>query len=100
MPTPTAQTAAPDGRTAPPNGQMYLHIPFEQKTRAKELGARWDGVAGAWYVPHGLDIHLFHEWWPDTMRAKWKALAKDLKPALKKGKGRKAKRNRMNGGAA
>ena len=89
MPTPTAPTQQ--------RSQLYLTVPFEAKDRAKALGARWDSFAMAWFVPHGLDIHQFSEWWPADLAAEWKALQKDLTP---KGKRRKAKRNRKNGGAA
>lgn len=80
--------------------QLHLRVPIEAKDRAKALGARWDRLARAWYVPHGLDIHTFAEWWPADLAAQWKALQKDLKSASNKGKARRTKRNRKNGGAA
>ena len=48
--------------------QLYLAVPFDQKDRAKAVGARWDPAAKKWYVPHGVDIAGFAEWWPDELR--------------------------------
>lgn len=50
------------------NVQLYLNVGFEQRERAKALGARFDSAMKQWYVPHGRDINLFKEWWPAELR--------------------------------
>lgn len=47
---------------------LYLDVPFAVKDEAKRLGAKWDGALRKWYVPHGVDIHLFSNWWPKTLK--------------------------------
>jgi hypothetical protein len=43
---------------------MVLDVPFAQKDDAKRLGAKWDAAKRKWYVPHGIDVNLFKQWWP------------------------------------
>ena len=43
---------------------VYLIVPFPEKDAAKQLGARWDGAARAWYIPDGLDVDKFARWLP------------------------------------
>jgi hypothetical protein len=52
--------------------RIYLDVPFPDKSAAKTLGARWDGVARAWFIPAGVD--------PDPFLHRWPRLAGD--PAL------------------
>lgn len=47
---------------------LYLHVPFAEKDRAKNLGAKWDAKKKKWYVPHGLDLNSFTCWWPEDMK--------------------------------
>lgn len=42
--------------------KTYLYVPFEDKDRAKALGARWDNDVKSWYVPEGIDITKFKAW--------------------------------------
>ncbi len=42
----------------------YLHVPFEDKEKAKALGARWDMKNKAWYAPKNADLKLFAKWIP------------------------------------
>ena len=42
--------------------RRYLQVPFKDKEDAKQLGARWDRQAQAWYVPDGLDPARFSRW--------------------------------------
>jgi len=44
---------------------IALLVPFAQKERAKQLGARWGGKE--WIVPPGTDILPFFEWLPHGM---------------------------------
>jgi len=44
--------------------RTYLAVPFPEKDAAKQLGARWDGAARAWYIPDGLEADNFARWLP------------------------------------
>jgi len=44
--------------------RTYLSVPFPEKDAAKQLGARWDGAARAWYIPDGLEGDKFARWLP------------------------------------
>lgn len=45
---------------------QYLQVPFSEKNDAKQLGARWDAMARAWFVPEGVDVQHFARWLPST----------------------------------
>lgn len=52
----------------------YLQVPYEEKDKAKSLGAKWDTNRKKWYVPDGLDKKPFAKWLPNyetefTLRA-------------------------------
>jgi putative DNA primase/helicase len=40
----------------------YLKVPFNQKGKAKALGARWDGERKQWYVKNVEDLSPFTHW--------------------------------------
>ena len=40
---------------------IYFDIPFENKDRAKSLGARFDFEVKAWYAPNTTVAALLHE---------------------------------------
>lgn len=61
----SADLSRSDGRAA-----LYLDVPFGEKDKAKKLGAKWDAAARKWYVPHGLDVNLFKQWWSDDLKIK------------------------------
>ncbi|ELA09265.1 TraC protein [Moraxella macacae 0408225] len=42
--------------------KTYLYVPYEDKDRAKQLGAKWDKEVGSWYAPIGSDLTKFSEW--------------------------------------
>ena len=46
---------------------LYLNVPYGEKDIAKNKGAWWDNNKRKWYVPHGMDIHRFKRWWPNSM---------------------------------
>jgi len=54
--------------------QLLLNVPFTQKEKAQELGARWSSEQRAWYVPYGVDINRFHRWWPRELKAQMKSI--------------------------
>jgi antirestriction protein ArdC/phage/plasmid primase-like uncharacterized protein len=42
--------------------KQYLCVPYEDKNKAKELGALWDKPAKTWFIPDGLDKKPFFKW--------------------------------------
>ena len=46
------------------NDRFYLSVDFDEKDRAKALGARWDQEARRWFVPSQSNREDFKEWWP------------------------------------
>ena len=42
--------------------KTFLNVPYEDKDRAKELGALWSKPAKSWYIPEGLDSTPFARW--------------------------------------
>lgn len=44
--------------------RVDLYVPFEQKERAKQLGAKWDSSRKVWFVPKGINPSPFLEWRP------------------------------------
>jgi len=42
--------------------RIYLYVPFEEKERAKALGARWDAERKCWYVARAGDLRVFGQW--------------------------------------
>ena len=52
--------AAQPGRSGA--DRLHLQVPFADKDRVKQLGARWDKEQRAWYVPPGIDTAGFAPW--------------------------------------
>lgn len=48
----------------PIDQRLYLLVPFAEKDKVKQLGARWDPVQRQWYLPVGLDHQHFTRWLP------------------------------------
>lgn len=46
------------------NERVYLAVPYEEKEKAKALGARWDKEAGSWFAPPGRDLSQLEPWIP------------------------------------
>ncbi|MES2879198.1 MAG: DUF5710 domain-containing protein [Pseudomonadota bacterium] len=44
--------------------EAVLAVPFGEKDRAKQLGARWYAPQMVWFVPQGLNLERFREWDP------------------------------------
>lgn len=42
--------------------RLYLYVPFKDKDKVKELGARWDAIKKLWFVPPKTDLSLFEKW--------------------------------------
>lgn len=64
-PSTSARAPAPAAR-GNQRAFMYLNVPFADKESAKKLGAKWDAEKKKWYVPHGVDVNGFKEWWPPS----------------------------------
>jgi exodeoxyribonuclease VII large subunit len=43
-----------------------LNVSFQDKDRAKALGARWDPLQKKWYVPENIALERFAEWLPSN----------------------------------
>lgn len=41
---------------------IYLQVPYNEKDQAKDLGARWDPAAKAWFIPPGVPSEPFVRW--------------------------------------
>lgn len=76
------------------DAQLYIDVNYEQRHRAKDLGAKWDADMRQWYVPHGKDVHLFIEWWPAHLRFQIAKTADPQSNAVKAAQ-RKAKLQRQ-----
>ena len=48
------------------NYPQILEVPFEDKDKAKVLGAKWDASNKLWFVEASADIDLFYDWWPSN----------------------------------
>lgn len=46
--------------------KTYLTVPFKEKDKAKNLGARWDADGRKWFVPDGFDLAPFSQWLETT----------------------------------
>jgi len=44
--------------------RTYLAVPYAEKDDAKQLGAKWDRQAKAWYVPADVELDAFAAWLP------------------------------------
>ena len=43
-----------------------LKVPFNEKDKAKALGAKWNAELKLWYVPQGVDSTPFKKWFTTT----------------------------------
>ncbi len=40
----------------------FIKVPFQDKEKVKELGARWDKEMKSWYIPEDADKEKFKQW--------------------------------------
>lgn len=73
--------------------RVNLACPYEERSSAKALGARWDAAKRVWYVIDPPDLRPFARWLPADIRA---FLTKPPKPEAKP----RAKRRRPAQGRA
>lgn len=45
--------------------KVYLTVPYEEKDKAKGLGAKWDPRHRCWYVPEESELAPFERWLPN-----------------------------------
>lgn len=56
--------------------KLFLNVTFAEKDSVKRLGAKWDGTMRKWYIPHGMDVHLFCRWWPEALQLKMQSVGR------------------------
>jgi hypothetical protein len=44
-----------------------LEVPFQDKDRAKQLGAKWDRGRKTWFVEDLEDLSVFLRWMPEHL---------------------------------
>lgn len=62
-----ADKAPAPAPSLPPAGageRTWLAVPFPEKDKAREAGAKWDKEAKAWYAPAGADLGKLEKWLP------------------------------------
>ena len=42
--------------------KTYLYVPFDEKDRAKNAGAKWDRESKMWYAPKGTNLNKLSTW--------------------------------------
>ncbi|MCB0317110.1 MAG: hypothetical protein KDD56_00030 [Bdellovibrionales bacterium] len=47
------------------NRKFILDVPYAEKDDAKLLGAWWDPDLKKWYVPAGIELDQFKQWFPE-----------------------------------
>jgi|DEB19_MinimDraft_3_1074340.scaffolds.fasta_scaffold98011_2 hypothetical protein len=50
--------------------RINLKVPYDEKEKAKSLGARWDMEKRIWYVIDPQNLKPFKQWIPEL--EKWK----------------------------
>ena len=53
-----------DPKPEAPGERTWLAVPFPEKDKAREAGAKWDKEAKAWYAPPGADLDKLDRWVP------------------------------------
>jgi len=75
----------------PSSGEKtWLAVPFPEKDKAREAGARWDKEAKAWYAPPGADLQKLDKWVPKQEVALDAERKTNLDPQAEFGKAIKA----------
>lgn len=45
---------------------QFINVPFSDKDKAKQLGAKWNATRKSWYIPDGVPITAFERWLPKS----------------------------------
>ncbi len=56
-----------------------LNVPYDEKDKAKRLGARWDAARKVWYVENVEHIERFMRWMPKHLLKPCVTLEKKIK---------------------
>lgn len=48
--------------------RVNLKVPYEQKERAKQLGARWDAARKTWYIENVENLGPLLQWMPKHLQ--------------------------------
>ncbi|MDN8078862.1 DUF5710 domain-containing protein [Burkholderia multivorans] len=48
--------------------RVNLNVPFREKDRAYQLGARWDAARKTWYVENVENLEAFLRWIPERLK--------------------------------
>ncbi|MCK9622178.1 MAG: DUF5710 domain-containing protein [Methylobacter sp.] len=70
--------------------RIDLIVPYDDKEKAKILGARWDGIRKCWYIVDKEDLLPFMAWMPKHL-AQPHAKGKKVTGNKKAGHSRKRK---------
>lgn len=54
--------------------RINLKVPYQEKDKAKKLGAKWDGVEKTWYIVNKEDLEPFLDWIPAKLKIPHKRL--------------------------
>ena len=65
-----------------------LNVPYEEKDKARALGAQWDSARKTWYIENVENIKLFLPWINDKLKQPTKSKPL-IHPKFKKKKGKK-----------
>lgn len=49
--------------------RTYLAIPYREREKAKQAGARWDNVAKSWYAHKDAHMDILQQWLPERVQA-------------------------------
>lgn len=45
-------------------GPIFLNVPYKEKEKAKEVGAKWNAERKQWYFPEGAEVDPYYlAWW-------------------------------------
>ena len=65
-PSTSPEAPAREGGTSPPTAKqpsrLYLDVPYDERERAREAGARWDWKAKRWYAPNEKAAQDLNQW--------------------------------------
>lgn len=45
-----------------PQKRIYLYVPFNERNKARYLGAMWDDKEKKWFAPKNIDRNIFAKW--------------------------------------
>lgn len=69
----------------PAEEKTWLAVPFTEKNKAREAGAKWDKDEKSWYLPAGADLEKVKQWIPKADVAQAVAHAPLVDPAVEFG---------------